>query len=117
MISGMKNSKCPKHFFSLLVKEFFLYIESQDDFSHYLLGDKVFPFLFQLMTLFKVDSQDHIILKIFDNRKRKHGQYVIENAFEILKCIFREFKGKIELDVIFLPNVVTCCCLLNNVLF
>jgi hypothetical protein len=44
MISGMKNSKCPKHFFSLLLKEFFLYIESQDDFSHYLSSDKVFLF-------------------------------------------------------------------------
>ncbi len=78
---------------------FFHLIESQDDFNHHLFGDKVFPFLFQLMTLFKVDSQDHTILKIFDNMKCKHRRYVIENAFENLKCIFREFKEKIELDV------------------
>jgi len=41
---------------------------------------------------------------------------VVENAFGFLKTTFKELHLKPELSVTFLPDVVTACALLHNVL-
>ena len=46
------------------------------------------------------------------NQKR----FVVENAFGILKECFKEFIQILDLHVMFLPDVVICCCLLYNLL-
>ena len=50
------------------------------------------------------------------NRKLSRGRGVVENAFALLKLSFRELHGKCDLDVSIIPDVVTCCALLHNVL-
>ncbi len=40
---------------------------------------------------------------------------MVENAFGILKKTFKELMHKSNLNVIFLPGVITCC-LLHNLL-
>lgn len=40
----------------------------------------------------------------------------MENAFALLKLTFRELHHKTELNVAFVPDVVTCCAILHNVL-
>jgi predicted RNase H-like HicB family nuclease len=41
---------------------------------------------------------------------------VVENAFGILKQTFRELLVKLELQVVFLLDVITCCIILQNIL-
>ena len=50
------------------------------------------------------------------NRKLSKGRSVVENAFAQLKHSFRELQVKSSLSVAFLPDVVTCCCLLHNLM-
>jgi len=50
------------------------------------------------------------------NKKLRRGRGVVENAFGILKQTFRELLVKSELQVTFLPDVITCCAILHNVL-
>jgi hypothetical protein len=61
-------------------------------------------------------GQQHSILEMLYNNKHKHGQYVVENAFGILKKTFMELTGIIELDVRLVPNVLTCYYLLHNLI-
>jgi hypothetical protein len=42
---------------------------------------------------------------------------LVENAFEILKKIFSEFHGRIKLHITMILNLITCCCILCNMLF
>jgi hypothetical protein len=74
-------------------------------------------------------GQQHSILEMLYNKKHKHGQYVIENAFYkrtqnsssfspdflILTMSCKELMGKIKLDVTL--DVFTCCYLLHNLTF
>jgi len=50
------------------------------------------------------------------NKKLRQGRGVVENAFGTLKFTFRELLVKSELQVIFLPDVITCCAILHNTL-
>ena len=50
------------------------------------------------------------------NRKLRRGRGVVENAFGILKQTFCELLVKSDLDVVFLPDVITCCAILHNML-
>ena len=50
------------------------------------------------------------------NKKLRRGRGVVENAFGILKLTFRELLVKSELQVTFLPDVITCCAILHNTL-
>jgi hypothetical protein len=50
------------------------------------------------------------------NRKLRKGRCVVENAFGILKQTFKELLVKSDLSVIFLPDVITYCAILHNVL-
>ena len=87
---------------------------SQDGFTPYLLGDKCYPLLPWLMMPYREGRRT--VLETFYQRKHKRGRSVIEHAFGILKQAFRELQYKSELHVTFLPDVVTCCCYLHNLL-
>lgn len=41
---------------------------------------------------------------------------MVENAFALLKLSFWKVHGKCELDVSIVPDVVTCCAILHNLL-
>jgi hypothetical protein len=45
-----------------------------------------------------------------------HAKVVVENSFDILKKTFKELLIKLNLNVLFLPNVVVCCCMLHNMI-
>lgn len=86
-----------------------------DGFSPYLLSDSGYPLLPWLMVPHRDGGQFSISETLF-NRKLRKGHCVVENAFGILKQSFRELLGKSTLDVIFLPDVIVCCCILHNIL-
>jgi hypothetical protein len=44
------------------------------------------------------------------------AKVVVENSFDILKKTFKELLIKSNLNVLFLPNVVVCCCMLHNMI-
>jgi hypothetical protein len=60
--------------------------------------------------------QNLSLLETLFNRKLRKGLCVVENAFGILKQTFKELLVKSELDVVFLPDVITCCTILHNIL-
>jgi hypothetical protein len=59
---------------------------------------------------------NHNLFEMLYNRKHKQAWYVVENAFGILKKIFHELQGKIEMHINFALDYITCCCLLHNLL-
>jgi hypothetical protein len=61
-------------------------------------------------------ERDHNLLEMLYNRKHKQAQFVVENAFGILKKILHELQGKIEMHIKFVPNYITCFFLLHNLL-
>jgi hypothetical protein len=86
-----------------------------DGFSPYLLGNSGYPLLPWLMVPHR-NVRNLSVLETLFNKKLRRGQSVVENAFGILKQTFRELLMKSELDVVFLPDVITCCAILHNVL-
>jgi hypothetical protein len=88
---------------------------SVDGFAPYLIGDSGYPLLSWLMVPHRGLQQLTVVERLF-NRKLLRGRCVIENAFGILKQTFRELLRKSELPVIFLPNVISACAILHNVL-
>jgi hypothetical protein len=76
-----------------------------------LLGDKGYPLVNWIMTLFKKNGH-HTIFKLLYKRKHKKGHSIVENYFGILKKTFKELMQKLKLNVIFLLNVFIC--LLHN---
>jgi hypothetical protein len=89
--------------------------DTVEGFSPYLLGDSGYPLLPWLMVPHK-NVRNLSVLDTLFNRRLKKGRCVVENAFGILKQTFRELLLKSELDVVFLPDVITCCAILHNVL-
>jgi len=59
---------------------------------------------------------NHNLFEMLYNRKQKQVRSIVENAFGILKKIFHELQGKIEMHINFAPDYITCCCLLHNLL-
>jgi hypothetical protein len=86
-----------------------------DGFSPYLLGDSGYPLLPWLMVPHR-NTRNLSVLETLFNRKLRKGRCMVENAFGILKQTFRELLVKSDLDVVFLPDVITCCAILHNVL-
>lgn len=41
---------------------------------------------------------------------------MVENTFALLKGTFRELQSKTQFHVAFIPDVITCCALLHNML-
>jgi hypothetical protein len=62
----------------------------------YLLGDKGYPHISWIMMLFKKYGQ-HNILELLYNIKHKNGRSMVENAFGILKTIFKELMHRLDL--------------------
>jgi hypothetical protein len=50
------------------------------------------------------------------NKQLFHERVVVENNFDILKKIFKELLIKSNLNVLFLLDVVVCCCMLHNLI-
>ena len=88
---------------------------SFEGFSPYLLADSGYPLLPWLMVPHRGEGNMPIADTLF-NRKLRRGCGVVENAFGILKQTFRELLVKSDLDVVFLPDVITCCAILHNML-
>lgn len=88
---------------------------SFDGFSPFLLGDAGYPLLPWLMVPHRRTGHLSMADSLF-NRKLSKGRSVVENAFAMLKMTFRELRGKSELSLRFLPDVVSTCALLHNVL-
>jgi hypothetical protein len=88
---------------------------SMDGFLPYLLGDSGYPLLPWLMTP-HCNLRNPTVLESLYNRKLCRGRVVVENAFGILKQTWRELLQKTELEVTYLPNVITACALLHNFL-
>ena len=80
-----------------------------------LLGDSRYPLLLWFMVPHRRARQMAMANALF-NRKLSRGRAVVENAFALLKQTFREMHQKIELFMAFIPDVVTCCAILHNVL-
>jgi hypothetical protein len=89
--------------------------DSMEGFSPYLLGDSGYPLLPWLMVLHK-NVRNLSALETLFNRKLRKGKSIVENDFGILKQTFRELLVKSELDIVFLPDMITCCAILHNVL-
>ena len=88
---------------------------SFQSFTHYLLGDFGYPLLPWLLVPHKGQGNLPIVQTLF-NKKLRRGRGVVENAFGILKQTFHELLVKSDLSVTFLPDVITACALLHNVL-
>ena len=50
------------------------------------------------------------------NKQLRRGHGVVENVFGIIKETFRELLMKSKLQVAFLPDIITCCAILYNVM-
>jgi hypothetical protein len=66
------------------------------------------------MTLDK-DGNKLNILEMY-NKKHKRGNIVVENVFGILKKTFCELHGKTNMHIATIPDLITCCSLLHNLL-
>ena len=86
---------------------------------HIFLEDSGYPLLQWLIGPHK--GPGHLTLaEALYNRKVRKDRRIMENAFGILKQTFRELLVKldlsVDLSVTFLPDVITCCAILHNVL-
>lgn len=89
--------------------------QSFTGFKPYLVGDAGYPLLPWLIVPHRQHALQSAANQLF-NRKLSKARVVVENAFGQLKLTFRELLVKTDLDVVFVPEVVTCCALLHNVL-
>jgi hypothetical protein len=44
------------------------------------------------------------------------GKIVVKNAFGIFKKTFINLSMKSNLSILFIPNVITCCCMFYNLI-
>ncbi len=89
---------------------------SQDGIPPYLLGDKGYPLFMWFITSHKEDGEVHSVLQLLYNHKHKKGRSIVENAFDILKQIFKELLEKTKLHIIIVLNVFFACCIFHNLL-
>jgi hypothetical protein len=86
------------------------------DIPPYILGDKGYPLLPWLLTPFKDDGRQRTYLESLYQEQHSKGRSVIENAFGILKQTWRELLVKTDMKVEFVPDLVSCCCVLHNMI-
>ena len=86
----------------------------REGFPPYLLGDSGYPNLPWLVTPHR--GNNLTMLEALYNMKLRRGRRVVENAFGILKMTWRELLGKSELNVVYMPDVITACAILHNIL-
>jgi hypothetical protein len=86
-----------------------------DGFPPFLLGDSGYPLLPWLMTPHRTHRNPTVVESLY-NKKLRRGRCIVENAFGILKQSWRELLQKTELQVTYLPDVITCCAILHNLL-
>jgi hypothetical protein len=86
------------------------------DIPPYILGDKGYPLLPWLLTPFKDDGRQRTYLESLYQEQHSRGRSVIENAFGILKQTWRELLVKTDMKVEFVPDLVSCCCVLHNMI-
>jgi len=96
----------------------FDHVHADEGFTPYLLGDKGYPLLPWLLTPYRdfhhtggTNAQERMF-----NYRLRTGRCVVENAFGILKGVFRELRQVTETHVNIVPDLVICCCLLHNLL-
>lgn len=86
-----------------------------EGFSPYLIGDSGYPLMSWLMVPHRVHRRFTVLESLF-NRRLRAGRCVVENAFGILKQTWCELLSKSDLHVLFMPDVITACCILHNIL-
>jgi len=84
-------------------------------FTPYLVGDAGFSLLPWLMVPHRREFNVSVAHRLF-NRKLSRGRSVVKYAFSLLKLSFQELNQKCDMDVSIVPDVVTYCALLHNVL-
>ncbi len=89
-------------------------MDYKKDIPPYVLGDKGYPLLSWLMTPNR--EGDMNLLKQLYNRKYKQKKSLIKKGFNIFKFVFCEIQRKTEMDVAIIPNFMTCCMMLHNLL-
>jgi hypothetical protein len=62
------------------------------------------------------NARNLTILVTLFNCKLKKGHCFVENLFGILKQTFCELFVKLDLDVVFFSDVITCYAILHNIL-
>ena len=107
--------RCSSLYHLAMSKNLFDARHAMEGFSPYLLGDSGYPLLPWLMVPHKNERNLSLLETLF-NKKLRKGRCVVENAFGILKQTFRELLVKSKLDVVFLPDVITCCAIFYNIL-
>ena len=86
----------------------------RDGFPPYLLGDSGYPNLPWLVTPHR--GNNLTMLRALYNRKLRRGRGVVKNAFGILKTTWKELLGKSDLNVVYMPDVITAYAILHNIL-
>ncbi len=91
--------------------------KNEEEIKPYLIVDKVYLLLPWLMIPHKqYGNIRHIVLEELYKKHLSQGISVVENSFGILKMNFQELFLKTNLHVLFLPDVVICCCILYNMI-
>jgi hypothetical protein len=58
----------------------------------------------------------HTILKALFNKLLNRGRSVVGNVFRILKKTFKKLFLKTNLNILFVLDVVVCCCIFYNMI-
>ena len=86
----------------------------QDRIPLYILVDKGYPLLNWIMVPFKDDGQPRRLVGTYYNKRHHQGRSVVENVFGLLKENWQEMGKKTNLNVVIIPDVFYCCCILHN---
>jgi hypothetical protein len=86
----------------------------QDEIPPYVLGDKGYPLLNWIMVPFKDDGQPCSLAETYYNKRHRRDRSIVENAFGLLKENWREMEKKTDLNVVIVPDIFYCCCILYN---
>lgn len=83
---------------------------------HIFLGDEAFPLLANLLKPYPRNQSNCDQTKAIFNYRLSRARRIVENAFGILSQNFRIFYTPIKLNVDSIENLVTCACILHNLI-